>query len=94
MKKERDEDKVYPDFRPWLLEPHYHRHISHMTTEDLDSKADIAKQLSWRDKTIETLSTIIHRTLNCGQLEKLESARAVIAAYESKTWYGGWPDKL
>jgi hypothetical protein len=94
MKKDERPIQYPTDLHPWALEPYYNRHIGAMTSEGLYSKADIAEQLAWRDKTIATLSDIIHRSLNCGQLEKLESARAVIAAYEAKTWYGGWPDKL
>ena len=95
MKKRTDDQLVYPrSLRPWALEPHYCKHIGAMTSEDLYSKADIAEQLAWRDKTIETLSRMIHTALNCGQLEKLESARAVIASHDAGAWYGGWPDKL
>ncbi len=50
--------------RPWDLEPHYSRHVSAMTTEELHAKADIAAELAFRDKeiaalrlTLEALST-------------------------------------
>ncbi len=90
----KNKGQCYPNLMPWLLEPHYCKHIGAMTEEDLHSKAAIAEQLAWRDKTIETLSRIIHTTLNCGQLEKLESARSVIASHEAGAWYQGWPDKI
>lgn len=48
-------DPIYPSHRPWELEPHYSRHVSAMTTEQLHHKADIAEQLAWRDQVIESL---------------------------------------
>lgn len=50
---ESDHRPVYPELTPWDLEPHYCRHTSAMTTEGLDSKHDIAKQLAWRDQLLE-----------------------------------------
>jgi hypothetical protein len=49
--------KLYPDTNPWDVEPHYSRHVGAMTREGLDSKADIAVQLAWRDQEIENLRT-------------------------------------
>lgn len=49
-------EKVYPDHRPWDVEPHYSKHISAMTSEELHSKRDIAIQLAWRDQEIERLA--------------------------------------
>lgn len=50
------EKPLYPrDLRAVDLEPHYCRHVSAMTTEQLHSKADIAEQLAWRDQVIEQL---------------------------------------
>lgn len=72
---------VYPSLKPWDLEPHYAKHVSAMTTERLDGKAAIAEQLAWRDQTIVALGRIIERTLACGQLEKLESARIYLARH-------------
>lgn len=47
---------LYPrNLRAVDLEPHYCRHVSAMTTEQLHSKADIAEQLAWRDQAIEQL---------------------------------------
>ena len=52
-KKTRPENAVYPKhFKPWDLEPYYSIHISAMTTEQLDAKADIAEQLAWRDRQL------------------------------------------
>ncbi len=47
--------KLYPPQDPSALEPHYSRHVSAMTTERLDGKAEIAEQLAWRDKRIAEL---------------------------------------
>jgi len=81
------------DLRPWNLEPHYCRHIGAMTSEDLYDKADIAIQLAYRDKIIETLSDIIHRSLASGQMEKLETAKSVISAFNDRVAPGIWPTK-
>jgi len=78
---------------PWNLEPYYCRHIYSMTSEDLYNKADIAIQLAYRDKIIDTLSNIIHRSLASGQFEKLETAKAVIAAFNDRVAPGIWPTK-
>jgi hypothetical protein len=59
--------KLYPVVDPQTLEHHYHRHVGAMTREGLDSKADIAVQLAWRDQEIENLRT------------QLQDARAVQA---------------
>jgi hypothetical protein len=53
---------VYPDHRPWDLEPHYSKHVSAMTTEDLHSKHDIAIQLAWRDQEIERLMDLLSKS--------------------------------
>lgn len=53
---------VYPNLKPWELEPHYARHISAMTSEGLHSKAAIAEQLAWRDQRIEALEAALHPT--------------------------------
>lgn len=50
-----DAPKLYPDLNPWDLEPYFCRHMAAMTAEDLHSKADIARQLAWRDQCIATL---------------------------------------
>ncbi len=51
-------EKLYPRcFHPWDLEPHYSKHVSAMTTENLHHKADIAEQLAWRDKRILDLES-------------------------------------
>jgi len=48
--------KLYDkDRRPWDLEPHYCRHTSAMTEEELHTKADIAKELAFRDQQIARL---------------------------------------
>jgi hypothetical protein len=41
--------------RPMELEPWYSKHVSAMTGEGLHSKADIAKELAYRDQQIESL---------------------------------------
>lgn len=46
---------LYPHHHPWELEPHYSRHVSAMTTEQLHHKSAIAEQLAWRDQVIESL---------------------------------------
>ncbi len=51
----KNPEPMYPNLNPWELEPHYSRHVSAMTSEDLHSKAAIAEQLAWRDQTIERL---------------------------------------
>lgn len=45
----------YPKLKPWELEPYFSQHMMSMTEENLDSKADIAEQLAWRDMRIESL---------------------------------------
>jgi hypothetical protein len=50
---------MYPDHRPWDLEPHYSKHVNSMTSEDLHSKSDIATQLAWRDQEIERLRFLV-----------------------------------
>lgn len=66
---------LYPKLHPWKLEPHYCNHVSHMTSEGLDGKAEIAEQLAWRDWQLAALRRIVARALACGQMEKLEDAR-------------------
>jgi len=46
---------IYPDLRPWDLEPHYTTHVGAMTTYGLHHKSDIALQLAFRDQRIERL---------------------------------------
>lgn len=46
---------LYPDHRPWDLEPHYCNHVGGMTEFRLHRKHDIALQLAWRDKRIAEL---------------------------------------
>lgn len=48
--------RVYPDHRPWDVEPHFTKHVAAMTSEGLHSKHDIAVQLAWRDQEIERLT--------------------------------------
>lgn len=56
-------EKLYPpDLLPWELEPHYSKHVLAMTAEGLHSKAEIASQLAWRDKTISTLRAQLAET--------------------------------
>lgn len=42
---------------PRLLEPYYSKHVLAMTAEGLHNKADIAKELAYRDKIIADLRT-------------------------------------
>jgi hypothetical protein len=50
----------YPKLmEPWNLEPHYSEHVGAMTTEELHSKHDIAKQLAWRDQQLEVANARI-----------------------------------
>lgn len=41
--------------RPWLLGPHYSRHLAAMTAEGLHDKSHIAAELAFRDQEIERL---------------------------------------
>lgn len=45
-------EKLYPEIQPMVLGEYYVRHMSAMTTENLESKSDIAVQLAWRDKRL------------------------------------------
>lgn len=56
------------------LEPHYSRHVSAMTTEQLHSKADIAAELAFRDQRIATLEAENQRLR--GQVETLRETLA------------------
>lgn len=49
----------YPKLNPWELEPYFSQHMMSMTEENLDSKADIAEQLAWRDSRIVELENRI-----------------------------------
>lgn len=51
-------DPVYPERDPREFEPHYSKHVSAMTSEELHSKHDIAIQLAWRDQEIEHLRSV------------------------------------
>lgn len=67
----------YPKLNPWELEPYFSQHMMSMTEENLDSKADIAEQLAFRDMQITKLSqalTYIESELFkiIGQLEKVQ----------------------
>lgn len=81
---------LYPDLKPWELEPHYSRHVSAMTAEALHSKADIAAQLAWRDKTIAELrSELDIRTQELANVESVmgvqrEHAREEIAGLKAE----------
>src|SRR4051794_24358643 len=46
---------LYAGRNPWVLEPHYSRHVAAMTAEGLHSKADIAGELAFRDWRIKEL---------------------------------------
>ena len=60
---------LYPDHRPWDLEPHYHNHVGGMTEFRLHRKSDIALQLAWRDKRIAELEAERHRAWAAGMAE-------------------------
>ena len=45
----------YPPVATLAVEPYYSRHVAAMTAEELHSKADIARQLAWRDQRIAAL---------------------------------------
>lgn len=50
-------DKLYDRSRThYLLEPHYSRHVSAMTSEGLHAKSDIAAELAFRDLEIDRLT--------------------------------------
>ena len=50
---EKLEEKLYPEQNPIKLGKYYTDHVMAMTAENLHSKADIAKQLAWRDKKLD-----------------------------------------
>lgn len=60
----------YPKLNPWELEPYFSQHMRSMTEENLDSKADIAEQLAWRDSRIVELERRIKGLLS--EVETLE----------------------
>lgn len=80
---------LYPNLKPWKLEPQYSLNVAAMTSEGLHDKSAIAEQLAYRDQQIadlrcqlaamDGLRRIVKRTLASGQLEKLESARQYLA---------------
>lgn len=47
--------KLYAERDPRDLEPHFSKHMSAMTSEDLHSKAAIAEELAYRDQRIDAL---------------------------------------
>ena len=51
----------YADRDPRELEPHFSKHMSAMTEEDLHSKAAIAEELAYRDRVIERQHAEIDR---------------------------------
>lgn len=66
-------ENLYPKLRLEHLEPHYSRHVSHMTSEGLHSKSDIAAQLAWRDGRLEALERIVSDSADhVGDLGRLE----------------------
>jgi len=54
---------VYPNLKPWDLEPHLTLHRSAMTTEGLHAKSAIAEQLAWRDQKLERVQWLLYTTL-------------------------------
>jgi len=46
---------LYPECKPWELEPHYSAHVTALTEAGLESKGAIAEQLAWRDRRIAEL---------------------------------------
>ena len=48
-------DKLYAERDSFKLGEHYVRHVEHMTSENLYSKADIAAELAHRDIQIDRL---------------------------------------
>jgi maltooligosyltrehalose synthase len=69
-------EKLYAERDIEELEPYYTRHISAMTTEQLNSKRRIAAEFAHRDKRIEELEARI-RALQ----EMLEQAHGVVLAW-------------
>jgi len=51
-------EKLYPPQDPRALGKFYLRHLSAMTSEGLDGKAEIAEQLAWRDQRIAKLEAL------------------------------------
>lgn len=49
---------MYPKQDAIRLGDYYIRHVQAMTSEALHSKADIAEQLAWRDRDIDTLTAL------------------------------------
>ncbi len=46
-------DELYEHRNLEELEPHYSKHVSAMTTQNLFLKSDIAAELAWRDKRLD-----------------------------------------
>lgn len=94
MTDDRDEGRErleYPKtLKPWDLEPHYCRHVVAMTSEELHSKHDIAKQLAWRDQQIERLKVELEASAK--DRDDLKEARELLAgtagyiAERTSTW--------
>lgn len=72
MRDDATDARVYPAHRPWDVEPHYSKHVSAMTSEELHSKHDIAIQLAWRDQEIERL-----RFLNTALVEQKQCTQCL-----------------
>ena len=50
------EELLYDDRDILSLHPYFEKHMEHMTSENLFGKCEIAAELAWRDKRIETMS--------------------------------------
>lgn len=67
---------IYRNHNPMdvLKSPHYMKHASAMTKEELHDKADIAEELAWRDMQIEQLRAEL--TAEREKVAQLEAKRA------------------
>lgn len=54
---------------PRLLEPFFSEHMEAMTVEGLHDKADIARELAFRDKQIAILKEFLQHWISDGHLQ-------------------------
>lgn len=76
----------YQQFKPEELGDHYYKHVDAMTREGLHSKADIARELAYRDAQIELWQSACDKATNLyektllGEVSALKSNRHLYEA--------------
>ncbi len=70
--------KLYADRKPWLLEPHYSKHVMAMTAEGLHEKSAIAAELAHRDALIAV--ELKMRDVRIAELAKADARIAELEA--------------